>query len=447
MKFEVADGITLSNEYLTQRCYFIASQLFLENHFIQMGVANASSENPCFTRFKSVDLSQVVHIYEETPFWTRKDMERRLEEVLHTEMPLDEISPLMRITCFWHHSRLNEFLMILNFNHVLSDGNGARLIVETLLRSIHNEKFSTGHLESSILHFDYLEGGYHCNDTIERMNPTSLSLMEKLPIIAHLNYMPASIKRHRNRFWAGTKRQEWEACNCRIRVMSVPTGDMMSFIGTCMQNKVTPHAGLYTVIIQSISDVFSNGQPLTLRSSTMVNVRRACKVPDEETGIFVTPVTRDTVVKPHALEDTKNFWDESAKYKMYLRTHYLESLKLSNMLNYISDNFPNRLLNLWSKNLEVYPMGRSSSFILNDMGQMHIEQGGEWTCKELSVAQTAIVTGGALLISFIGGESLEHFTGTMGYQKGAITEEESDKLVAAITNNIRKYAMLGTTKL
>ncbi|GAM27929.1 hypothetical protein SAMD00019534_111050 [Acytostelium subglobosum LB1] len=404
-----------------------------------MGVCKVDTE-PHFTRFTSVDLNRVIEIVDDYEFWHTKNLETALETVLHQEIHMDETSPLMRITCFWHQERTHQFFLVINFNHVVSDGLGTKAVVEDLLTMSNSltEVEDLGQLDNIISLVD--EGTFKMTGTLDNHNPSKMTIMEKLPVIVHHHYLPSIIKRQLNTFWAGSQRQEWDRCNSRIRLLTVPMDSFMSFVDNCWKNKVTPHSGIYTIILKCLSEVFGNERALSLRSSTIVNLRKPCKLADSDPGLYLSTINRDTVVPPKALEEPRNFWDETSKYKNHLRNMFTNSVRYSNMMEYITNDFPNRALEYWSKNISDYPMGRSSSFLLSDMGLYKISQEGEWTCKALMASQTAIVTGGTLMFSLVGSDTHESFIGTMSYQRGAITEAEGEHLVQAFIKNIHKYS-------
>ncbi|GAM24998.1 hypothetical protein SAMD00019534_081730 [Acytostelium subglobosum LB1] len=443
---KVAPHIKLSPEYIYNKLCYATYRLIDSNSFLQIGVSHLHSQLPRYTRFREFDLSKVVSVVEDR-FWEPKDRERLIEEACHQLIVPDETTPMVRVRGVWHRDRPHEIMVDITLDHLAGDGLAFKYIVEDY---VYYANQSDSHPidipESNIIALSENKD-FKIMDTLEEKNPTRIGSIKRLGILAHLHYVPAAIKRQFNSFWAGSKPQSWEKCNSRIRIFSMPMSDTMDFMEACRMNKVTPHAGLYTCILASLSNSFGSEAPIKLRTATVINLRRMCKLDNNAPGIFLGAIKRDTVIEPRALDDIHNFWDESNKYKNYLRSNAKESLRYANMMEYIAEDFPNRLLNYWTKNIENYPMGQATSFTISDTGIFNVPEGGDWALMDCASTQTAIVSCGTLLFTMAGVNTLDRYSISMSYQRGTITEEEGDLIIEGILRSMGKYARASKSKI
>ncbi|GAM26423.1 hypothetical protein SAMD00019534_095980 [Acytostelium subglobosum LB1] len=442
-RFEVAKpGVVVNPEYLRRKVYPLVTYWFNNHTFLQMGVTNIHTDTPCYTRFKTLDLTKVVRILEVDNFWEPTTIENLMEVMMNDRLPMDETSSPIRLLLCWHRDQPSQFVIISSYNHLASDGLSFKLLLEGMVvdseETMDMNPIQT--LDSS---------RFKINEPLEVYNPHKVGPLKLGTVLAYYNYMPSPIKRYSNSFWAGTKRQELQQCDSRIRIISVSMTDFVSFIELCGRHKVTVHNGMYTVILQSISEVFGVDRALKLKSTTVVNVRKPCKLVDEDTGIFLSSISRETIVPPHNLDNPKFFWEECTKYKLHLRNRFMDSLLHIGCLAPITDNFPHKMLNYWTKMNRDNPMGRSSSFCISDLGQFNMKEkeGSEWICRDLMAGQTPTISSTALMFSFVGSQLSDHWYGTVSYQRGAITDSECNQLVEVIERNIKRCLTLGMNKL
>ncbi|GAM27930.1 hypothetical protein SAMD00019534_111060 [Acytostelium subglobosum LB1] len=438
---KVRPGITLTHDYLYKKTCHLAVSLANRFQHLQLSISNANSDQPLFTRLKSLDLSKIVEIVDHCPIWDDAHMDRNTEFLLHREFSLDPNTPLFRFTSYWHCDVPDKFILIFSFNHLMSDGVGMRDLIEQLVDISNEAEAPDIHYDSNIV--DLIDKSeFKVMDLMEQSNPEKMSNLRKLATIMMYYTVPSFIKRKFNSFWAGSVRQQWEVCNSRIREFRIPMNEFRLFGLCCKSHGSSLHAGLYSVILESLAEVFGRNEPLKVRSSTVVNLRKQCKVNDTAPGIFITTINRDTILPPKLMmKNEKYFWEQCNDYKIHLRNHFQSASKVVDMLGYMTSDFPCRIVNYWATQIDDYPMGRTSSFIISDLGWFNMPPpGGEWSIQKLSVGQTSSVTGAPLIFSLLGNESLAEFIGSMSYQKGAVSEREATLLLDTMAKKIRKYS-------
>lgn len=397
---------------LDKTILFPALRLVVERH-AALGVCLAAefSQQPSFSRLKTIDLSKVVEYCE------MSNLEALMQVQFLRSFDTSADLPLWRLLV------LSDNTVLFAWHHGIGDGLSGSVFHRTLLAALIDGSKAPGSSADpdSLVAIPTTSSFSPAIETVTSLTPSwSKVFREVYDLMAPTSWTTAASA------WTGNPVVQEPTLKTNIRLLDFSSSEIRQFTELCRSHQTTLTSTFQTLALSILSGLITDEKFKTISAYIPVSLRGiAGTSPD----VFCDHVSAYHIYAP--IKPTFA-WDDASELASVLRKQPTKAREEIGMLKFLFGRY------------EAYFKGklgakRQGSLELSNLGKIPITNdptGAHWTIERMVFAQCDAATGSAIKLNMVGSPD-GHVTIAVTWGEGAVSDSLAETFISRLQGGFR----------